>query len=155
MPHLTTVKHLAIAGILGQISFELYAWFISPVLFGPVLEPSNLVMGLTAKFTGLQISYGSAFVLHSLIGAFGFAALVYLVKKITSKGYALSGFIAGFALWFTAQGILAPLLGRSFMMGFGAYTQSSFVSHVGMTVIIALIWQWLAKRGGQSVEQPA
>lgn len=83
MPPLITVKHLAIAGILAQISFELYAWFLSPVLFGPVLKPANLVMG------------------------------------------------------------------------FGAYTQSSFVSHVGMTVIIALIWQWLAKRRGQSMEQPA
>jgi len=45
-----------------------------------------------------------------------------------------SGVLAGIVLWFVAQGVLAPLMGRSFMMGFGSYTQSSFVGHVGMTI---------------------
>jgi len=37
-------------------------------------------------------------------------------------------------------------MGRSFMMGFGTYTQSSFVGHVGMTIVIAMVWQKLACR---------
>ena len=49
----------------------------------------------------------------------------------------LTGFVSGLVLWFVAQGMLAPFIGRSFMMDFGTYTQSSFVGHVGMTLIMA------------------
>jgi hypothetical protein len=49
----------------------------------------------------------------------------------------LTGFVSGLILWFVAQGILAPFIGRSFMMDFGTYTQSSFIGHVGMTLLMA------------------
>jgi hypothetical protein len=150
MPTLSTLKNLAIAGLTGQIIFEFYAWFVSPVLFGTALEPSNLVKGLAKMGIGVDLSYGGAFVIHFLIGSFGFAAFVYVIKRLTSTSYFVSGVIGGLALWFIAQGMLAPLLGRSFMMGFGAYTQSSFVAHVGMTIIMAMIWQYLERRNTNS-----
>ena len=89
---------------------------------------------------------GAAFAVHVLIGALGFAAVVYLTKRMTQLGYFAASALAGVILWFVAQGILAPLMGRSFMMGFGTYTQSSFVGHVGMTIVIAMVWQKLARR---------
>jgi len=142
----TQIKTLALAGLIGEITFEAYAWLVSPILFGVSLQPSKLVMGLTKIFTGIELPYAAAFVLHFLIGAFGFAAVVFLIKQFTKLGYLASGFAAGFTLWFVAQGILAPAVGRSFMMGFGTYTQSSFVGHVGMCVLMAFLWQKFMKR---------
>jgi hypothetical protein len=137
---------LALAGLIGELTFEAYAWLASPILLGVKLEPANLVIGLGKKLFSLDLPYAAAFAIHFLIGALGFAAVVYLTKRITQLGYFGAGALAGVILWFVAQGILAPLMGRSFMMGFGTYTQSSFVGHVGMTIVIAMVWQKLARR---------
>ncbi|WP_424932682.1 hypothetical protein [Amaricoccus macauensis] len=145
-----TIQNIAIAGLVGQFAFEAYAWLLSPALFGPALQPSNLVMAIAAKLTGAQIPYGAAFVLHFLIGSFGFAALVWLLKRVTGWSYILAGGVTGFALWFVAQGVLAPFIGRSFMMGFGSYTQSSFVSHVGMTLVMGAVLRTLENRQGSA-----
>ena len=150
-PHVDTPNQiplpaLALAGLVGELTFEAYAWLASPALFGVKLEPANLVIGLSKKLLGLDLTYGAAFAVHFLIGALGFAAVVYLTKRMTQLGYFAAGALAGVILWFVAQGILAPLMGRSFMMGFGTYTQSSFVGHVGMTIVIAMVWQKLACR---------
>ncbi|MDB2407519.1 hypothetical protein N9W17_03190 [Jannaschia sp.] len=138
----THLRDIALAGIAGQVAFEFYAWVISPIIFGPTLEPANLVAGLWGKAFGAPLSYGSAFVLHTLIGAVGFVALVLLIQAAMKTRYAVAGAVTGLILWFVAQGMLAPLMGRDFMMGFGAYTQSSFVSHVGMAWLMGLILDW-------------
>jgi len=140
------IKTLALAGLISEITFEAYAWLVSPILFGVSLQPSKLVMALAKIFTGIQLPYVGAFILHFLIGAFGFAAVVFLVKQFTKLSYLASGFAAGFALWFVAQGILAPVVGRAFMMGFGTYTQSSFVGHVGMCVLMTFLWEKFMSR---------
>lgn len=127
-----------LGGVIAQLTFEFYAWIVSPVIFGPALEPANLVMGLAKKYAGLGLSYEAAFTLHAFIGTVGFGVFTLLFYKLCRGHAILSGVTAGVALWFIAQGMLAPAMGREFMMGFGAYTQSSFVGHVGMTVIIAL-----------------
>jgi uncharacterized membrane protein YagU involved in acid resistance len=142
----TEISTLALAGLIGEISFEAYAWLISPLIFGVQLEPAKLVTALTKIFTGIQLPYAGAFVLHFLIGAVGFATVVYLFKQLTKLGYLTSGLAAGFSLWFVAQGILAPVVGRTFMMGFGSYTQSSFVGHVGMCVLMGFLWQKFMSR---------
>ena len=134
------------AGIVAEIVFEAYAWLISPKIFGPKLEPANLVKGLMKKFLGLELSYMQAFFIHLFVGAVIFSLAVYLISKLLKSRYVLGGFVTGLALWFTAQGILAPLMGRSFMMDFGPYTQSSFIGHVGMTLIIGFIFSRAFKR---------
>ncbi|MEP3440893.1 MAG: hypothetical protein ABJN72_05390 [Sulfitobacter sp.] len=134
-----TVKNLAIAGLIGELSFEAYAWLVSPLIFGVTLEPAKLVTGLTKMATGVLLPYWGAFAIHFLIGAFGFAIFVALTHLVTRTKLIWSGVIAGVVLWFIAQGILAPVLGREFMMGFGSYTQSSFVGHVGMSALIAFV----------------
>ena len=128
---------IALAGLIGEVTFELYAWLISPTVFGVILQPSNLVIAITAKLTGVKISHFLAFPIHFLIGSLGFGLFVYLIRVLMPSKVWLTGLCSGLILWFVAQGMLAPFIGRSFMMDFGTYTQSSFVGHVGMTVLMA------------------
>ncbi|MFW2587666.1 hypothetical protein [Sagittula sp. SSi028] len=146
MTYVPPIRPLLIAGALGQIAFELYAWLISPWLFGVTLEPANLVMGLGKQLLGLSYGYPIAFALHVALGVVGFAALVWAAWRVLPRGWTTAGAITGVALWFIAQGFLAQIVGRDFMMGFGAYTQSSFVGHVGMTLVIAAVFARLQGR---------
>ncbi|ASJ70186.1 hypothetical protein [Granulosicoccus antarcticus] len=139
IPSMREIKAVIIAGVIAESLFELYAWLISPILFGLSLQPSKLVMAITKITLGIDLPYGAAFVIHALIGSIGFALSVYLIHRVSKQTYLVAGVITGVLLWFIAQGILAPFIGRAFMMEFGAYTQSSFVGHVGMTVIVGLI----------------
>ena len=135
-------KIAIVGGIVAQIIFEAYAWLISPLLFGPELQPAKLVMGLFQKYIGIGITYPVAFGIHAFIGAIGFGLFTLLFYKLLNGRPILSGAISGLILWFVAQGILAPAMGREFMMGFGAYTQSSFIAHIGMALIITLFIKW-------------
>tara|TARA_R110002033_G_scaffold21568_3_gene53353 strand:- start:910 stop:1416 length:507 start_codon:yes stop_codon:yes gene_type:complete len=148
-PYLT-VRNLLLAGLAGEVSFEIYAWLISPILFDVALAPANLVIALTKIATGLTLPYRAAFVLHFAVGVVGFSAFVLLAHLMTRTKLILSGAIAGVLLWFVAQGLLAPVVGRTFMMGFGAYTQSSFVGHVGMAMIIGYVLLQFESRQARS-----
>lgn len=135
-----TLRPLLIAGLIGELSFEAYAWLVSPLLFGLTLEPARLVTALVQMGTGITLPYTAAFAIHFCIGAVGFAFVFWAFHRLGRIGPVLAGAVAGVALWFVAQGMLAPLVGRSFMMGFGPYTQSSFIGHVGMTLIIGAVF---------------
>ncbi|MEP2783434.1 MAG: hypothetical protein ABJO67_08325 [Pseudoruegeria sp.] len=134
-----TFKKIVIAGLAGEIVFEAYSWLLSPILFGPILEPAKLVTAIVAKISGVMLPYGIAFLIHFLIGTIVFSSFVFLMNAILRKGYVLAGLVTGLLLWFVAQGMLAPFIGRPFMMSFGAYTQSSFVAHTGMMIVIGFI----------------
>ncbi|WP_108818781.1 hypothetical protein [Pseudovibrio sp. Alg231-02] len=136
----TLLPTLLLAGVIGETAFEAYAWFVSPLLFGPVLEPAYLVTALANKLFGLSIPYGLAFLIHFSVGAIVFPLAVLAVHQVTRLRFWISGVVAGVLLWYIAQGMLAPFIGRSFMMDFGAYTQSSFLGHVGMAVVMALVF---------------
>ena len=58
---------LALAGLIGELTFEAYAWLASPILFGVKLEPANLVIGLGKKLLSLDLPYAAAFAIHFLI----------------------------------------------------------------------------------------
>ena len=143
---------MIIAGLVGEIAFEAYAWLLSPLLFGVALAPANLIVALSNMTLGLSLPYWLGFVVHFSIGAVGFSAFVVLTHWLTRTSLILSGAIAGFVLWFVAQGILAPVVGRTFMMGFGTYTQSSFIAHVGMTILMGFV---LVKLGTREVSEVA
>ncbi|KZL13382.1 hypothetical protein [Pseudovibrio sp. Ad26] len=132
---------LLLAGVIGEVAFEAYAWFVSPILFGPVLEPAYLIRALATKLFGLTIPYSVAFIVHFSVGAVVFPLAVFAVYEVTRLRLWLSGVVAGVLLWYIAQGMLAPFIGRSFMMDFGAYTQSSFIGHVGMAMVMGVIFQ--------------
>lgn len=133
------IKAVFLAGVIAETVFELYAWLVSPILFDQVLQPSNLVIAIARITLGIDLSHGAAFAIHAFIGSIGFASCVYLIKRSSKLPYLVAGVVTGILLWFVAQGILAPFIGRPFMMEFGPYTQSSFIGHVGMTMIVAFI----------------
>ncbi|WP_417469806.1 hypothetical protein [Maricaulis sp.] len=130
----------------GELIFEFYAWVISPATFGFALQPTNLVVAIIAKLTGSTLPHAWGFALHFLVGSLGFGLFVYIIRTVLRLQVALTGLLAGLALWFFAQGVLAPFIGRSFMMDFGPYTQSSFVGHVGMTMVMAFALDFLIRR---------
>lgn len=133
------IQAVVFAGVIAETLFELYAWLVSPILFDQVLQPSNLVIAIARITLGVDLPHGAAFAIHAFIGSIGFASCVYLIQRICEMTYLVSGVVTGVLLWFVAQGILAPFIGRPFMMEFGAYTQSSFIGHVGMCLIVALV----------------
>jgi uncharacterized membrane protein YagU involved in acid resistance len=146
MLNYATIRNLLIAGLAGEIAFELYAWLVSPLVFNVALGPANLVIALIKMATGATLPYWAGFIVHFTIGVIGFAAFVWVTHLVSRTRLVISGAIAGFVLWFVAQGLLAPLVGRTFMMGFGAYTQSSFVGHVGMATLIGYVMVVLQNR---------
>lgn len=134
-----TSLDILLAGMVGELAFEIYAWVVSPVLFGLSLSPLKLVTAIVKKLSGFELAPIVAFLIHASIGVFVFSAAVFLFHTLTKIHLWFSGIITGLGLWFVAQGVLAPFIGRSFMMDFGPYTQSSFVGHVGMCLIIAAV----------------
>lgn len=141
------LRSLVIAGLAAEIAFEAYAWLVSPLVFGVVLQPANLVVALAQIWLGLALPYWVGFLVHFTIGAVGFSVFVLMVHLSLRLHIMFAGALAGVVLWFIAQGVLAPAVGRSFMMGFGAYTQSSFVGHVGMTMVVAFVLLKLGTSG--------
>lgn len=142
------LRPLLLAGLAGALAFEAYAWLLSPLLFGLQLEPANLIAALARMGPGITLPYAAAFMIHFAIGMLGFAGIVWTIHRILRVGPLLAGALSGLALWFVAQGMLAPLVGRSFMMGFGPYTQSSFIGHVGMTLVIGAVLGHFLNRPG-------
>lgn len=141
-------KLLIVSGLIAQGAFELYAWVVSPILFGPTLQPAKLIMGLNAKYLGVDVPYAAAFAMHIATGVFVISGVTLLLYQLFRSRAIVSGVAGGVLLWFVAQGILAPAMGRAFMMGFGPYTQSSFVAHVGFSLIVTLFVGW-RMRGAQ------
>jgi len=157
MSPIPSLRNLAIAGLAAELAFEAYAWFVSPLVFGVILQPANLVVALAQVWLGLALPYWVGFLVHFTIGAVGFSVFVLLVHLSLRLHIMISGALAGVVLWFIAQGLLAPVVGRSFMMGFGAYTQSSFVGHVGMTMVVAFVLLKLGASGtnGRALKSPS
>ena len=141
------LRIIIIAGLIGEVLFETYAWIVSPLIFGITLEPANLVAALSNIYLGVPIGYPVAFVIHFGVGVLGFGLAVWMLHRAARLPLVTAGAVGGFILWFVAQGVLAQLVGREFMMGFGSYTQSSFFAHVGMATAMGLVMARLTRDG--------
>lgn len=127
-----------VAGLFGQLAFEIYAWIISPAIFAVTLEPAALLMGLLRNLFGIEMSYTQAFLIHFFVGI-SFSLLVAGMAYVTRLGFVVSGVITGVILWFIAQGILAPLVGFRFLIDFNINAQSALIAQVGMATIMGLL----------------
>lgn len=137
---------ILVAGLFGQMAFEIYAWFISPAVFAVTLEPAVLVMNFLRHVFGTEISYTQAFLIHFSVGL-SFSLMVFIFGYVTRVGYVLSGAITGGILWFISLGLLAPIVGFRFMADFGVLAQSALIAHVGMATIMGwLIRKFLSDR---------
>ena len=145
---LPLIAVILIAGIAAEIAFESFGLLLAPVLFGFQMEPANLVIGLIKTFAGIDASYAVAYAIHLCVGAIVFPTGYVLLRKtiLARLPWVVAGVIWGVILWFTAQGILAPLMGRAFMMDWVPYTWASLIAHPMMAVVIAFVWHKLAEQ---------
>jgi len=145
---LPLIAVLLIAGVAAEIAFESFGLLLAPIFFGFQMEPANLVIGLIKAFTGINVSYMAAYVLHLCVGAIVFPTGYVLLRKtiLARLPWVVAGLIWGLILWFIAQGILAPLMGRAFMMDWVPYTWASLIAHPMMTVVIAFVWHKLVEQ---------
>ncbi len=133
---------LMIAGGVAEIIFEILAWGVMPALFGFALQPAFLVDALSTAYLGLPLGYPAAFAVHVLAGVVLFPVLYRLMTGMLNRPNTwIAGGFFGVLLWFLAQGILAPLAGRSFMMGWGAFTWASLIAHVIYGLVLALAYR--------------
>lgn len=118
----------------------IFTWVTSlPTIADNTYELARWTHAIARMTLGIDLAHGAAFAVHALIGSIGFASCVYLVRRISKLTCLIAGLLTGVLLWFVAQGILAPVIGRPFMIDYGAYTQSSFIGHVGMCAIVGVI----------------
>ncbi|MDA9918645.1 hypothetical protein N9D37_02040 [Erythrobacter sp.] len=145
---------LIVGGIAAELFFEFYGLVINPALFGFPMEPANLVIGLTKTFLGAPISYVPAYAIHLAIGILGFPLGYYLLRKtvFARLPWQIAGLAWGVILWFIAQGILAPVMGRAFMMDWVPYTWVSLFAHPTMTLIIAGVYHVMIERKEAEME---
>ena len=143
---MATARQVLVAGLAGEAAFEAYAWWLSPDLFGVTLQPAFLVIAIVSKAAGFSLSYPVGCAIHLAFGAVGVPLALLAVRRLSGLGMFPGALVTGIILWFVAQGLLAPYIGRSFMMGFGAYAQTSFVAHVGMLLVVGLVFRLQGKK---------
>ncbi|MFQ5659832.1 MAG: hypothetical protein ACE5GZ_05355 [Gammaproteobacteria bacterium] len=141
---------IIIAGIAGEIIFELIAWLLMPQLIGRPMQPALLVMGLAKKLLDIGLTKPAAFSIHLAVGAILFPICYVLFLAVTKiQSWLVAGISWGVVLWFIAQGILAPLMGRPFMLGFVPYTWAALGAHIALIVTIAFVYQRLSPRSAE------
>jgi hypothetical protein len=141
-----TIRALLLAGLAGQAVFETVALFLMPVLFGMPLMPALLVVTLGQTLLGLQLPMLAGWIGHLAAGTVLFPFAWLALRRATGWPAAASGAALGIALWLFAQGLLAPLAGRPFMLGFVPYTWASLGAHLAYAIAVALVFDRLTRR---------
>lgn len=149
-PSLPRLLMLAIpAGIVGEAVFEIMALAIAPLLLGQAMKPALLVGALAQVVLGAQISSAAAWLGYLLAGAVLFPmGYVLFARGFGGLVWPLAAMLYAVLLWLLAQGVLAPLAGRPFMLGFTAYTWASLGVHVIYILTVAAVLNRLAYRPG-------
>ncbi|MDZ4096305.1 MAG: hypothetical protein U1D35_15515 [Paracoccaceae bacterium] len=139
------------AGITGELVFEFLALVVAPVLLGTMMIPAGLVAGLGTVLFGVKMPMAAAWALHLFAGIALFPLGYVLFCRITGlSGWMLSGALWAVVLWVFAQGALAPMVGRPFMLGFVPYTWASLVVHLAYALTVAGALNWMTSRAPQS-----
>ena len=141
------------AGVIGEIVLEIFAWVVVPEIAGRPMRPDILVSDLARSLAGIEMWRPLAIGIHLALGVAVFP-LIYLKLRRAFSGlpWILVASLVGLALWAIAQTTLAPLAGRPFMLGFdptwgfNTYTWSSLIAHALLMVVIAAVYERLARR---------
>lgn len=149
-PSLSRWLLLAIpAGIVGEMAFEILALVVAPMVLGRTMEPALLVEALAQSVLGAQISVGAAWLVHLVAGVALFPmGYALFARGLNGLAWPAAAALYAALLWLLAQGVLAPLAGRPFMLGFGAYTWASLAVHVLYILTVATVLNRLAYRPG-------
>lgn len=135
------LMRLIVAGALAT-----FAWDVTTdVLTRLVLAQSPQPFGLVQALLGIEQRW-LAEAIHYAVGMIAFPlGYVVAVRRLSPLPWVLNGALWGIALWIAALGVMAPLAGFGFMLGFGDITWASGIGHVVVGLVIA--WSW--ERGVQ------
>jgi uncharacterized membrane protein YagU involved in acid resistance len=140
------ITRIILAGLAGEAVFEALAWGVAPVLVGQPTQPALLVQTLAANVLGVEVDIGAAFAIHLLVGVALFPAGYAALRRRLPVAPLALGALYGVVLWFLAQGMLAPLAGRPFMLGFAPYSMVSLGFHLAYAMTVAGAYAWLTGR---------
>ncbi len=144
---------ILMAGVIGEVVLEIFAWGVVPQIAGRPMRPDVLVSDLARELGGIEIWRPLAVGIHLALGAVVFPVIyLKLQQKFKNLSWLLLSVLVGLALWAIAQTTLAPLAGRPFMLGFdptwgfNTYTWSSLIAHTLLMVVIAYSYKKLSER---------
>jgi hypothetical protein len=141
-----TIRALLLAGLAGQAAFEVVALVVMPALLGMPLMPAALIVTLGQTVFGLQLPMLAGWTGHLAAGIVLFPLGYLALSRATGWRAAACGAAFGIALWLIAQGLLAPLAGRPFMLGFVPYTWSSLGAHLAYALTVSFVFDRRARR---------
>jgi hypothetical protein len=141
-----TIRALLLAGLAGQAVFEIVALALMPAFFGMPLMPALLVVTLGQTLLGLQLPMLAGWIGHLAAGIVLFPLGYLALQRRTGWSAPAAGAAWGVELWLLARGVLAPLAGRPFMLGFAPYTWASLGAHLAYTLSVAFAFDRLARR---------
>lgn len=140
---------LLIAGMIGEVGFELVAWGAAPWLLGQPMQPAVLVAELAQSLFDRALPMTAAFLIHVASGIVLFPSGYALFRAASGiRSPTAAGLAWAVALWLVAQGVLAPLAGKPFMLGFGLYTWASLAAHALYSLAVALSYDRLSRWAG-------
>lgn len=140
------LSRIILAGLAGEAVFEALAWGAAPLLVGQPTRPALLVQALAANVLGVGIGPGAGFAIHLLVGVVLFPAGYAALRLRLPVAPLALGALYGVVLWFLAQGMLAPMAGRPFMLGFAPYSMVSLGFHLAYAMTVAGAHAWLTGR---------
>ncbi len=136
---LRVVVWALIGGVVGLIVWEICSGPINHTIFSRPFGPIPLIKGLF----GID-STQLARAIHIITGVVAYPLVyVWVLRPLLRSVWLVPSIILGFATWFFALGIIAPLAGIPFMLNFGALTWASLLGHMLMALGIGVI----AERG--------
>lgn len=136
---LSSLFVLLAAGGVAEILLEFCAWWGVPALLGIPMRPDKLVAALASNLFDAKISTVLAVSIHLALGFLIFPVVFAVSRAVIGfRTTLVPAVIFGVILWAVAQMILAPLVGRPFMLGLIPYTWVSLVLHIVYTVVFAL-----------------
>jgi hypothetical protein len=116
-PDAATLGRLAIGGLAGLATWEIWARVLTPVVLGGPLEPAGLVISLVGRWTGIALDRLPAEAIHYAIGIVGYPVAYWLVSRLLPRwGLVLDAgvwaiFTAFLAIRAIGGGLDASLLG--------------------------------------------
>ncbi|PQO23924.1 hypothetical protein C2I36_05645 [Rhodobacteraceae bacterium WD3A24] len=138
------------AGLAGEAVFEILALIVAPAVLGTPMMPAMLVAGLGGSIFGATVPMPLAWALHLLAGAVVFPlGYLALCRAMGARSWVLPGLVWALILWVIAQGLLAPMVGRPFMLGFIPYTWASLAVHAAYSLTVAAVFYRLATGAGR------
>jgi hypothetical protein len=107
MPDHATLRHLALGGAAGLLSWELFARVITPAILGYPLEPAGLIDAILRRQFGFAASPWLCEALHYAVGLAGYPIAYLMISRHVPRWSAVLDLIVFIAV---AAGAVRALL---------------------------------------------